>query len=95
MKLMYVQVGVSALRDEQGNFLPSEPIYKRVQVPDGYEHPLVESERNLIKSISGFFYDKCQIELEVTHNGIQKKKSPVSFGEDRELSGVSTNIIRN
>jgi len=73
LKEVFVQVGVTAMRDISGAFLPSEPIYKKVLVPVDYKDDLVPDQKNLMQDISGFFYDKFKKEYDITANGITKK----------------------
>ena len=95
MKLqeVFIQVGVTALRDPTGAFLPSEPIYKRVLVEQGKEHELTKDEKNLLRDVSGFFFDKCDKELEITSSGIKKKKSVNALAKQTDELGC-TSIIQ-
>lgn len=55
-KARYIQIGVTALRDAEGNFLPSVPLYI-LSNEDIEESGMTASEENLMHDISGIFYD--------------------------------------
>ena len=57
----YIQVGVFALRDKFGNFLPSRPIYIKVD-EEKKESGLTETEEQALHEISHLFVDKYKVQ---------------------------------
>ncbi|HBU13111.1 MAG TPA: hypothetical protein DEB31_10470 [Clostridiales bacterium] len=54
----YIQIGITALRNEDGSFQPSVPLYIRapadeVDLPTGFTH----GEKNMLSESSGIFLD--------------------------------------
>ena len=58
--MAYIQIGMTALRTPDGEFLPSIPLF--VNTDDLEKSGLVPSSENAIKEIAGFFVEKlsCQ-----------------------------------
>ncbi|MGN1222249.1 MAG: hypothetical protein ACI4TT_03350 [Christensenellales bacterium] len=61
----FIQVGVFALRDEFGNFLPSRPLYIKVN-ENVKESGLTESEEQALHKISNLFAEKYGIKQNET-----------------------------
>jgi len=51
------------MRDVNGDFLPSEPIYKKVLVPINSKDEMPIEQKNLLHDIAGFFYDKFKKDM--------------------------------
>ena len=58
--MAYIQIGVTALRTPDGEFLPSVPLF--VETDDLQKSGLTPTSENAIKEIAGFFVEKlnCQ-----------------------------------
>lgn len=73
-KETFIQVGVFALRDEFGNFLPSRPLY--IKVNEGVKRSgLTESEEQALHRVSDLFAECYGISQEQNQTATKNKRS--------------------
>lgn len=57
----FIQVGLTALRDPRGNFLPGVPLYIKIDPTEvDQQTGLAECEKELLTDISGLFAGRFQ-----------------------------------